>query len=456
MTTLLEFPIGFRWGFATSAFQIEGATHEAGRADSIWDTFCATPGKIQDGTDGTVACDHFHRWREDVALMKALGARSYRFSVSWPRVLPQGRGAVNQAGLSFYRQLVDALLDADIEPMVTLYHWDLPEALQVQGGWANRETVDAFAEYASVVSQALGPKVKTWMTHNEPWCIAHLGHHSGEHAPGHKNPTEALTVAHHVLLSHGRALPIIRQHSPGARVGLALNLVPAYPASHSAADLDATRAFDGFFNRWYLDPLFRGEYPADVIADKQAQGHLPPGPLSFVQPGDLKTISTPIDFLGVNYYSREICRSSAISEADNAPRELYAIEADRTDMGWEVYPMGLHDLLLRLHRDYHPASLLITENGAAYATGPDQSGSVDDSQRLRYLHGHLRACHQAIAKGVPLIGYQWWSLLDNFEWAFGYQKRFGAVFVDYQTQARTPKRSALWYRDVIAANGVAQ
>ncbi len=451
----LSFPPGFSWGFATSAFQIEGAANEGGRGESIWDRFTAQKGAILDGSDASVACDHYHRWREDVALMRELGAKAYRFSIAWPRVLPEGVGAVNPAGLDFYDALVDGLLAADIAPMATLYHWDLPQALQDRGGWQSRATADAFARYAEVVCRRLGDRVRSWVTHNEPWCIAHLGHHTGEHAPGHQNPTEALCVGHHLLLSHGWAVAALRATSPRARVGITLNLVPAYPASPSAADREAARHFDAAFNRWYLDPLFRGGYPSDGVEDHARQGHLPGGAMPWVQAGDLSAIAAPIDFLGVNYYSREICRSKVVSDAQNAPRLVSAPpERERTDMGWEVFPQGLRDLLVRLHKDYKPKELIITENGAAYSHGPDASGQVADELRRAYVESHLRAAHEAIAEGVPLTGYYLWSLLDNFEWAAGYTKRFGAIWVDFSTQRRLPKASALWYRDTIAANGL--
>jgi beta-glucosidase len=445
-----SFPRDFVWGVATSSFQIEGATHEDGRGESIWDRFCAQPGTIEDGTDGTVACDHFHRWRDDVALIASLGVKAYRFSIAWPRVLPTGRGAVNTAGLDFYEQLVDGLLAKGVTPWVTLYHWDLPQALQDRGGWTNRDTVSAFDDYAEAVTRRLGDRVKHWMTHNEPWCIAMLGHARGEHAPGLRDFSQALVAAHHVLLSHGRAVPIIRSGAAGAKVGIVLNLTPGYAASGSAADADATRAFDGEFNRWYLDPLHGRGYPRDMVAKYTAEGHQ--RGLACVRDGDLEVIATPTDFLGVNYYSRAIIRSAA---AENAPRTIAEPPAtQRTDMGWEVYPDGLRQLLTRLRADYAPKAIVITENGAAYSMEPDETGAVADEPRRAYFEGHLAACHQAIAEGVPLTGYFAWSLLDNFEWAFGYRKRFGLVHVNYTTQARTVKQSGRWFSDVARANAL--
>ncbi|WP_164015253.1 GH1 family beta-glucosidase [Pyxidicoccus trucidator] len=448
-----QFPPDFLWGVATSAFQIEGATQTDGRGESIWDRFAATPGKIADGTDGSVACDHYNRWKDDVETMRWLGVKSYRFSIAWPRILPLGRGKVNQAGMDFYSRLVDGLLTAGIEPMVTLYHWDLPQALDDKGGWTARDTVGAFVEYADEVSQVLGDRVSKWITHNEPWCISVLGYGNGEHAPGHKNWSEALAAAHHVLLSHGQAVSVIRANVKKAEVGITLNLCPAQPASPSAEDQDACRAFDGGFNRWYLDPIYGKGYPQDVIADHVAAGRIASEKLDFVRPGDLEAMAAPTDFLGVNYYSRGIIRSDRIPESQNAPRTVHA-EPEKTDMDWEVYAGALTDLLLRLKKDYNPKRIYITENGAAYSTGPDADGRVRDTKRVHYLRTHLEASLDAIKQGVPLAGYFAWSLMDNFEWAWGYQKRFGLVFVDYATQKRIPKDSAHLYRAVVARNGL--
>ena len=451
MPQVLRFPDGFKWGVATSAHQIEGAFREDGRGPSIWDRLEATPGGIADGSDASVACDHYHRWLDDVGLMTELGVNAYRFSIAWPRILPAGRGAVNAAGLDFYDRLVDALVDSGIRPFVTLYHWDLPQKLQDQGGWMSRDTIDAFVEYAGAVTARLGDRVKHWITHNEPWCIAHLGHDSGEHAPGIKDPAGALRAAHHVLVSHGRACEAIRENVPDARVGIVLNLTPSSPASNSRKDKDASRWFDGFFNRWYLDPLFRGNYPEDVVADRIAVGHLQSGELSFVRSGDMETIAAPMDFLGVNYYSRVVMRAG---EGDWPEAVRMVPDEELTDMGWEVYPKGLTELVERVHRDYGPRRIYITENGAAYSDGPDESGRVADTRRIDFMRGHLRACRRAIENGVPLAGYFAWSLMDNFEWAHGYEKRFGLYWVDFETQKRIPKDSSLWYHDAIAANTV--
>jgi beta-glucosidase len=448
---ILPFPAGFLWGAATSAPQIEGAIHEGGRGESIWDRFAATPGKIVDGSTPAIACDHYHRWREDVAILRDLGVGAYRFSIAWPRIVPTAGGGINAAGLDFYDALVDALLTAGIQPWVTLYHWDLPQWLQDRGGWAARETAHTFVDYAGAVATRLGDRAKHWMTHNEPWCIAHLGHEAGEHAPGHTDPAESLRVAHHVLLSHGWALAELRRSVPSAEVGIVLNLTPADPATPSVADLEATRDFDGFFNRWYLDPVFHGRYPEDAIADRVRRGHLPAGPLPFVEPGDLAAISAPIDFLGINYYTRAVVRAGG--DGERVAVEMGPAES-RTAMGWEIRPQSLHELLVRVQREYRPARIYLTENGAAFADSRDPDGAVHDPRRIDYLRGHLLACQRAIADGVALRGYFAWSLLDNFEWAQGYAKRFGLYWVDYATQERTAKASARWYRDVVRGNAV--
>ncbi len=445
------FPERFVWGAATSSYQIEGAADVDGRGPSIWDTFCAREGTIADGTDGAVACDHYHRAADDVALMAELGLQAYRFSIAWPRVLPKGRGAVEPRGLDFYDRLVDRLLAAGITPWVTLYHWDLPQALQDEGGWQARSTAHAFAEYAHIVATRLGDRVEHWITHNEPWCASVLGHLNGEHAPGLKSSQAHLESSHHLLLSHGWAVPIIRAAAPGAQVGITLNLVPAEPASPSAADAEATARFDGWFNRWYLDPIAGRGYPKDMLERYRAEGYI--DDWSFNRPGDLHAMAAQTDFLGINYYSRGIVRSDKVPEEENAPITVRPRD-ELTDMQWEVYADGLRQLLERVHRDYDHPAIYITENGAAYDTAPDASGRVPDERRRSYLERHLQACHRAISAGVPLAGYFAWSLMDNFEWAFGYEKRFGLVWVDYETQKRTPKDSALWYRDVIRRGGV--
>jgi len=447
----ISFPDGFIWGAATSSQQIEGAVTEDGRAESIWDRFAAVSGKIEDGSNPAVACDHYHRWREDIELVKWLGLGAYRFSIAWPRIIPAGKGPINPAGLDFYDSLVDGLLEKGIIPFPTLYHWDLPQALQDKGGWGARETAEAFVEYASVVTRRLGDRVGQWVTHNEPWCIAILGHEEGHHAPGHRDPPEALRVAHHLLLSHGWAAEAIRAEVPGAEVGIVHNYCPAYPATPNKGDKNAARWFDGFFNRWYLDPLFKGCYPEDAVNDRIATGHLSGANLPFVERGDMAAIAAPLDFLGLNYYSRNLMKA----DPDGKPVAAKAVPSEElTDMGWEVYPEGLFDSLLRVNRDYAPNKIYIAENGAAYDYPLDEKGRIADPKRVTYLREHLLAARRAIGEGVPLKGYFHWSLMDNFEWGYGFTKRFGLFGVDFETQQRIPKESAFWYRDVVTANGV--
>lgn len=448
--TTITFPENFIWGAATASYQIEGAWNEDGKSESIWDRFSHTPGNVKNNDTGDVACDHYHRWPEDVALMQSLNLQAYRFSIAWPRILPDGVGRINQKGLDFYSRLVDGLLAAGITPFVTLYHWDLPQILQDQGGWPDRFIVEAFVEYADVVSRHLGDRVKNWMTHNEPWVAAFVGYQFGHHAPGLEEPTAALWAAHHLLLSHGRAVPIIRANSPGAEVGMVLNPTQVYPASSSQADYQAARHTDGWLNRWFLDPLYGRHYPADMVA--AFSPHLPNG-LEFVQAGDLETIAVQTDFLGVNYYARAVSRDD--DATDNLPRVIDPSANKQTDIGWEEYADGLFDLLSRLHTDYRVPKLYIAENGASYHTRPDGNGRVPDAPRLNYLRDHFCAAHRAIQNGAPLAGYFVWSFLDNFEWAHGYSQRFGIIWVDYETQQRTAKDSALWYKEVIARNGLA-
>lgn len=444
------FPEGFLWGVATSAQQIEGSPRAGGRGESIWDYYSSVPGNIEDGSNPWTACDHFRRWREDLDWMKWLGVGAYRFSVSWPRVLPRGWGAPNQAGLDFYEELVDGLLEAGIQPFLTLNHWDLPQALEDRGGWPERTTAEAFTEYAARVAERLGDRVRHWTTHNEPWCVATLGYEEGRHAPGRRNPVEALGAAHHLLLSHGRSVTEIRRIVPGAEVGIVLNLSPSWPATEELGDRDAARWFDGFFNRWYLDPLFRGRYPEDAIADRIARGHLPATGLPFLREGDLDAIRTPIDFLGVNYYSRTVLRAGAGGRPEGVPPP----ETERDEMGWEVFPRGLYDTLLRVQTEYGPPAVYITENGTALPDEPDREGRVRDARRIEYMRSHLAEAHRALEAGVPLGGYFAWSLLDNFEWGHGYGKRFGLLRVDFATGERTSKESARWYREIAAANAV--
>ena len=444
--TATAFPAGFVWGAATASYQIEGAWQADGKGESIWDRFAHTPGKISDGSTGDVACDHYHRWREDIALMRELGLQAYRFSIAWPRILPGGSGRANQAGLDFYSRLVDGLLQAGIEPFATLYHWDLPQVLQERGGWPARATAEAFIEYADAITRRLGDRVKNWITLNEPWCSSLLSYSLGEHAPGHRDLDEAAAAAHHLLLAHGWAMPAIRRNSPGCRAGITLNLSSQYPASESDADLAAAWQADGAFNRWFLDPLAGRGYPQDIVEHYRR-------PMDFVRPRDLEAIAAPMDFVGVNYYYRNIARSTAVPESENAPRTVFPND-EHTEMGWEVYAEGLYALLARLKADYDFPAYYITENGAAYPDAIDPEGQVADPRRIAYLRDHFTQAARAIADGFPLHGYFVWSLLDNFEWSHGYTKRFGLVYVDYATQQRIPKASARWYSRVIAENAV--
>jgi beta-glucosidase len=438
-TDRATFPDDFRWGAATASYQIEGAAHERGRGESVWDRFAATPGKVRNGDTGEIACDFYHRYREDIALMKELGLDAFRFSIAWPRVLPEGRGRVNPLGLDFYDRLVDALLEHEIEPFATLFHWDTPQALEDVGGWPARETAEAFVEYTEAVVDRLGDRVKHWLTHNEPWVCAWIGYAWGEHAPGRKSEADAVAAAHHLLLSHGWAVQAIRRSSPDAQVGIVLNLAHTYPASGSPEDEAAAWKFDGAGNRWFLDPVFRGSYPADLL---ERLAIVEP----FVRDGDLEAMSTPIDLLGVNNYFRFVVGAGA-----EGPQLKSDPEALRTDMGWEVYPDGLHALLTRVAEDYSPPAIYVTENGAAFGDVRGHDGRVHDPERTAYLQGHIGAVERAVADGVPVKGYFVWSLLDNFEWAHGYSKRFGIVYIDYPTLERVPKDSFYWYRDFIAS-----
>ena len=435
---MTRFPADFVWGAATAAYQIEGAVDEGGRGESIWDRFCATPGNVRAGDSGAIACDFYHRHADDVGLMRELGLGAFRFSIAWPRVIPAGRGPVNAAGLDFYDRLVDELLSAGLEPYPTLYHWDLPQALEDEGGWAARSTAEAFATYAQAVVERLGDRVRHWMTHNEPWVAAWLGYGAGVHAPGRSG--DAIAAAHHLLLSHGWAAGELRRGAPGAEVGIALNLSPVEPATDSDDDVRAAREQDGHLNRWFLDAIFRGAYPADELA--RIEPLAPP-----VRDGDLRTIAAPIDFLGVNYYRRQVMRG----DGAGGRVQVRVPDVRHTDMDWEVHPRGLSDLLVRLDADYAPRAIHITENGAAFPDVRGHDRGVRDAERVQYLADHIEAVSRAIAAGVPVRGYFVWSLLDNFEWGFGYSKRFGLVHVDYPTLERVPKDSFRWYRDHIAA-----
>jgi beta-glucosidase len=442
----LTFPVGFTWGTATAAYQIEGGWDEDGKGESIWDRFSHTPGKIETGENGDVACDHYHRWSEDVALMKEMGLNAYRFSIAWSRVLPNGRGDVNQPGLDFYNRLVDALLEAKIEPFVTLYHWDLPQQLQEAGGWPTRAITAAFCEFADLVSRSMGDRVKHWITINEPHVSALVGYLEGGHAPGHTDLHEALAASHHLLLAHGQSIPIIRGNSHDGQVGIALDYRPQTPASNSAADRAAAWHEGGVINRWFLDPISGRGYPEDIQRDYGDE-------MMFIQTGDMEIIASPIDFLGLNYYFRNIARSNLISETENAPRTV-SPNHEITEMGWEVYPEGMVEMLGQIHFGYGFPAYYITENGAAVHDQVDPDGGVYDPLRVSYIRRHLKKVLEAIQIGIPVRGYFVWSLLDNFEWAYGTSKRFGLVHVNFQTQQRTLKTSAKWYQQVIRENAI--
>ena len=433
-------PRDFVWGAATASYQIEGASTEDGRGESVWDRFCATPGKVRNGDDGSVACDFYHRYSDDIRLMRELGLDAFRFSVAWPRVLPDGRGSVNTAGLDFYDRLVDELLGNGITPFVTLFHWDTPQTLEDAGGWPVRDTVDAFCEYVEAVASRLGDRVTHWITHNEPWVVSWVGHAWGHHAPGRTSDPDALATAHHLLLSHGRAVDILRRLSPDSEVGITLNLDHPYPATDEEADAASTRWVDGMHNRWFLDPIFHARYPADLAEEWEPM-------MPKIHDGDLETIAAPIDFLGINNYT-----SPLVAADDNGGRSQIVRRqgVEHTDMGWEVVPDGLHDLLVRVHNDYAPKAIYVTENGAAFPDVRGHDGSVEDPERQGYFEGYIEAAARAVGEGVPLRGYFAWSLLDNFEWAWGYWKRFGLIYIDYRTLERVPKGSFYWYRDLIA------
>jgi beta-glucosidase len=462
---LSHFPADFVWGTATASYQIEGATREDGRGPSIWDTFAATPGAIIDGATGDVACDHFHRYAEDVKLMADLGVNSYRFSIAWPRIQATGAGPANPPGLDFYRRLSESLLEHDITPYATLYHWDLPQALEDEGGWLNRDTAYRFAEYSGLVAESLGDVIDDWITLNEPWCSSFLGYASGHHAPGKKLGTQAAHAAHHLLLGHGLATQAVRAARPDATIGVTLNLYSVRPATESDADADAVRRIDGLQNRLFLDPLLLGAYPADVLDDLGETEWFAANPES-----DAATIAAPIDFLGVNYYSRHTVSGGPADSNDARTTDASGIESTalassnpgsetvrfvdtgtpQTQMGWPIVPEGLVDVL-RMVNDRRPGlRTFITENGSAYPDVPDADGYVDDVERLDYLQAHLAACADAISQGLPLAGYFGWSLMDNFEWAWGFTRRFGLAYVDYETQKRTVKKSGSWFSELLS------
>jgi beta-glucosidase len=432
----MHFPADFTWGVATSAFQIEGASQADGKGPSIWDTFCLNPAHIVDRSNGDVACDHYHRYRDDVALMASLGVDAYRFSMAWARVQPAGRGAWNEQGFDFYQRLMDALQEKGIAPHLTLYHWDLPQGLQDSGGWMARDTCHRFADYAHEVARRFGDRLVTIATHNEPWCTANLGYGNAQFAPGVADAGQAVQVSHHLLLSHGLAMQAMRAAAPAARLGIVLNQWTADPATDSDADIALAKLEWARSVQWFMDPIFKRRYPALAVAHHGANAPQ-------VEDGDFDIIAQPLDFLGVNYYRREVM------SAEDPPRKPEGGEGF-TDMGWEIYAQGLTDLLLQLQAEYELPPIYITENGMA-AADRIENGEVADLDRVEYVRTHLMALKAAMDQGVDVRGYFLWSLLDNFEWNSGYSKRFGIVHVDYATQARTPKASALWYRDFIAS-----
>jgi beta-glucosidase len=434
------FPRSFVFGVATSAYQIEGAHDADGKEPSIWDVFCARPGAIADGSTGDIACDHYYRYRNDVAHMAELGVDAYRFSISWPRVL-RSDSSVNAAGLDFYDRLVDALLERGIRPFATLYHWDLPQSLQDVGGWTSADTVARFTEFAQVVGARLGDRVRDWITINEPEVAAFVGHAHGRHAPGVRDPRLALRVAHQLLLAHRAASAAIRAEVRHARVGISLNLAPVHPATEAEEDVAAARRVDGYLNRWYLDALTGRGYPSDMVA---WYGTL----LDADAVNDMRGYDGDLDFLGINYYSRQVVRAAPAELL--ASQQVHVRDATYTTMGWEVYPAGLSEILLRVARDYSPQAIYITENGASF-DDLIRDGHVSDPARTRYLAAHFEAAARSISAAVPLEGYFVWSYMDNFEWDHGYAKRFGIVHVDYATQRRTDKESARWYREFLAA-----
>jgi beta-glucosidase len=446
-----DFPASFTWGTATASYQIEGAVSEDGRGPSVWDTFVRVPGAVADGTVGDIADDHYHRYPEDVALMADLGVDAYRFSIAWPRIQPDGTGPVNRAGIGFYRDLTEKLLERGITPWATLYHWDLPQALEDRDGWLDRDTALRFADYSGAVAEELGDVIKNWITLNEPWCSSFLGYGSGAHAPGRQEGSRSAHAAHHLMLGHGLALPAIRAAVPDARVGITLNMYSVRPASDSAADRDAARRIDGLSNRFFLDPVARGAYPQDVLEDMGETEWFAENATA----ADLEAISAPIDFLGINYYSRHTTKAGTSDGTPSANPGSEFVEyidtgAARTQMGWEIHPDGMIDVLEMAHEALPELPLYITENGSAYEDVVGLDGSVDDPERLAYLEAHVAACQEAVTRGLPLGGYFVWTLMDNFEWAWGFSRRFGLVHVDYDTQKRTPKASARWFAEFLS------
>ena len=454
-TRLAALPRDFLFGTATAAYQIEGGVAEGGRGPSIWDTFSHTPERTHRGDTGDVACDHYHRWEGDLDLMAELGLPAYRLSLSWARLQPAGEGALNPEGVHFYRAILDGCRRRGITPLLTLYHWDLPQPLQDAGGWPNRETAHRFADYASQCIDAFADLVVDWITINEPWCVSFLSHEWGVQAPGVRDPAQAIRAAHHTLLAHGLALRHFRARTPDAKVGITNLLSNMNPRSDSPEDLAATKLLDIRMNRIFLEPCYHGEYPADVVAVFAAAG-LNAGEVegALVQPGDLELISAPTDFVGVNHYTNVLVYAGGDGDEGDDGRSWGGVRMEHvgpapTSFGWSNTPAALHDVLARVNKEFSPLPILVTENGASFHDYVDPNGEVRDFERIDYLRGYIDAVAQAVEDGVDVRGYFAWSFLDNFEWAEGYDKRFGLVFVDYGTQRRIPKASAYWYRDTI-------
>ncbi|MEX2236864.1 MAG: GH1 family beta-glucosidase [Dehalococcoidia bacterium] len=441
----VSFPPDFIWGAATASYQIEGAWDEDGKGESIWDRYSHTPGNVRDNDTGDVACEHYHRYRDDVALMKEMGLDAYRFSIGWPRILPSGKGQVNAAGLDFYRRLVDELLENDIEPWVTLYHWDLPQAIQDEGGWANREIVEHFAEYARVVTEALGDRVKRWMIFNEPAVFTFLGYITGNHPPGIRDGATGMRASHIANLAQAEALRRMKATGKAEHVGTALSMGAGYPASDDPKDIAATDRYHALNNIWFLEPALNGRYPEPFVE-----------PINLerigVQPRDMEKVRADFDFIGINLYFRAIIEHFE-GDIQRGLRQVQVKDARRDEFGWEFYPEALYTMIKRIAAEYPGKPIYVTENGTSYSDGPDENGEVNDDRRVEYYAGFIEQVNRALKEGAPVKGYFAWSLMDNFEWNFGYSQRFGLVHTDYETQKRTIKKSGYWYRDLIKNNG---
>lgn len=443
----MVFPENFIWGTATSAYQIEGAYNEDGKGESIWDRYTHTPGMIWGNNTGDVACDHYHLYEKDIKIMKEIGIKSYRFSISWPRIFPDGRGESNKKGMDFYRNLVTLLVKNEIIPAATLYHWDLPQKLQDIGGWTNPEVVDHFVQYARYVFKELGDKVPIWITFNEPWASSFIGYWYGGHPPAVTDLSFALQAAHNIMLAHGKTVRAYREMGMNGEIGISLNLNPVYPASESEADLLAAKRYSEFQNNWFLDPILKGKYPEQLHKLFSNIAKVPD-----IISSDMDVIHTPIDFLGINNYSF----NSVAYDADKPPLQVAFADTgkNKTDTGWEIYPEGIYDLLLYLQREYDGIKIMITENGAAFKDDIDKDGKVNDDERISYLNNHISEVFRAVKDGAHVAGYYVWSFMDNFEWRLGYSKRFGLVYIDYETQKRIIKKSGFWYKKVIERNGL--